>query len=261
MKLDYRYYKTIDSTNLEIKRLYAQGAKEGTVASAGTQTAGRGRTGHRWESPRDVSVATSLLLTPPADLPMEKLPGLTILAAMAVAKTIEEEYHLTCEIKWPNDILVGKRKICGILTEMDAANGSVNYVVVGIGVNVHQTKADFVEEISDMATSLDMELQKEHGEDKRASRRTIIRGIWENFLSYYQDFLRYQGSLEGIREDYNLRLVNRNKRVKIMDPAGEYEAKAVGMEADGSLAILMDDGTKRCVDSGEVHVRGLYGYV
>ncbi|MBQ5430847.1 MAG: biotin--[Lachnospiraceae bacterium] len=262
MKLDYRYYKTIDSTNLEIKRLFQQGASEGTIASAGTQIAGRGRTGHSWKSPEDVSVATSLLLTPPEDFPMDRIPRLTVLAAMSVVRSVEELYHLDCGIKWPNDILIGKRKICGILTEMEAQKGHVRYVVVGIGVNVHQQPEDFAPEISDMATSLDIELMKQnpHRRDLRAGRKAVIEGIWKNFTEIYRVFLETEGSLEGIREEYNRHLVNRNERVRILDPAGEYEAKAIGMARDGSLEIQLDDGRTKLVDSGEVHVRGLYGY-
>ncbi len=262
MKLDYRYYDTIDSTNLEIRRLFAEGAGEGTIAYAGTQTAGRGRTGHSWKSPENVSVATSLLLTPPRDLSMSRIPRLTVLAAMAVMKTIEEEYQLDCGIKWPNDILIGGKKICGILTEMEAEGGFARCVVVGIGVNVHQRSEDFPEEIKEMATSLDLELEKKDlsSGGKRASRLTVTEGIWQHFTAYYQEFIRTGGSLESILEEYNLHLVNRDQRVRILDPKGEYEAKALGMAPDGSLEILLDDGRIRNVDSGEVHVRGLYGY-
>ena len=282
----FKYFEEIDSTNLEAKREGEAGAPEFTVISAGTQTAGRGRSGHTWISPKKISVATSILLYPDG-IPMEHLPRLTIIAGAAVAEAVEELYPLHTQIKWPNDVLIDSKKICGILTEMEAENGHAKQVVCGIGVNVHQKKEDFAPEIRDMATSLDIELEKQIDANdtagmqkakssnfdqksitldfekkwQQASRKAITEAIWQHFLKHYEIFRANGGSLEGILESYNSRLANKNKRVRVVHQVHDFEGMALEMDPDGRLLIRRDDGSITAVDSGEVHVRGLYGYV
>ena len=282
----FKYFEEIDSTNLEAKREGEAGAPEFTVISAGTQTAGRGRSGHTWISPKKISVATSILLYPDG-ISMEHLPRLTIIAGVAVAETVEELYPLHTQIKWPNDVLIDSKKICGILTEMEAENGHAKQVVCGIGVNVHQKKEDFAPEIRDMATSLDIELEKQIDANDTAgmqkakssnfdqksitldfekkwqqvSRKAITEAIWQHFLKHYEIFRANGGSLEGILESYNSRLANKNKRVRVVHQVHDFEGMALEMDPDGRLLIRRDDGSITAVDSGEVHVRGLYGYV
>ena len=118
MEVRERYYRTLDSTNNEAKKQAQIHCPEGTVISAGRQTAGRGRRGHDWETPQDEAVATSMILYP--DIPPEHLPGLTLLAAVAVRRAISGLYGLEGQIKWPNDVVLKNKKICGILTEMSA---------------------------------------------------------------------------------------------------------------------------------------------
>lgn len=282
----FKYFEEIDSTNLEAKREGEAGAPEFTVISAGTQTAGRGRSGHTWISPKKISVATSILLYPDG-ISMEHLPRLTIIAGVAVAEAVEELYPLYTQIKWPNDVLIDSKKICGILTEMEAENGHAKQVVCGIGVNVHQKKEDFAPEIRDMATSLDIELEKQIDANdtagmqkakssnfdqksipldfekkwQQASRKAITEAIWQHFLKHYEIFRANGGSLEGILESYNSRLANKNKRVRVVHQVHDFEGMALEMDPDGRLLIRRDDGSITAVDSGEVHVRGLYGYV
>lgn len=282
----FKYFEEIDSTNLEAKREGEAGAPEFTVISAGTQTAGRGRSGHTWISPKKISVATSILLYPDG-ISMEHLPRLTIIAGVAVAEAVEELYPLHTQIKWPNDVLIDSKKICGILTEMEAENGHAKQVVCGIGVNVHQKKEDFAPEIRDMATSLDIELEKQIDANdtagmqkakssnfdqksipldfekkwQQASRKAITEAIWQHFLKHYEIFRANGGSLEGILESYNSRLANKNKRVRVVHQVHDFEGMALEMDPDGRLLIRRDDGSITAVDSGEVHVRGLYGYV
>lgn len=281
----FKYFEEIDSTNLEAKREGEAGAPEFTVISAGTQTAGRGRSGHTWISPKKISVATSILLYPDG-ISMEHLPRLTIIAGVAVAEAVEELYPLHTQIKWPNDVLIDSKKICGILTEMEAENGHAKQVVCGIGVNVHQKKEDFAPEIRDMATSLDIELEKQIDANdtagmqkakssnfdqrsipldfekkwQQASRKAITEAIWQHFLKHYEVFRTNGGSLEGILDSYNSRLANKNKRVRVVHQIHDFEGIALEMDPNGRLLIKKDDGTITAVDSGEVHVRGLYGY-
>lgn len=255
MEIRKHYFETIDSTNLEIKRMASNGAAEGTVVSAGEQTAGRGRSGHQWKTPMHESVATSILLRPRVEI--ENVSRLTLIAAMAVADAVENLYNLKTEIKWPNDILVNRKKVCGILTEMDAKDNRVQYVVVGIGVNVHTR--EFPEDIRDKATSLDLELEKIGGDVVPTSREDVDNAIWYYFQKYY-DLFQETEDLTCILEKYNQRLVNRNREVRVLDPLGEYTGVARGMNERGEL-LVETFGQLRAVDSGEVSVRGIYGYV
>ena len=251
MQAKYIYLPVIDSTNNELKRRAEEAVEEFTVISAGQQTGGRGRSGHVWKSPSHDSVSTSMILYPKASV--EHVSRLTLIAAMAVAAMAEELYGLSAEIKWPNDVLVHKKKVCGILTEMIPKDGEVGYVIVGIGVNVHQT--GFPEDIAAMATSLDLEL-----DGRKASRQTVTESIWTNFLRLYKEFMLTE-DLSGILEEYNARLVNVGQEVRILDPLGEYTAISQGIDATGALLVKTGSGEIKRVDSGEVSVRGIYGYV
>lgn len=251
MEVRERYYRTLDSTNNEAKKQAQIHCPEGTVISAGRQTAGRGRRGHDWETPQDEAVATSMILYP--DIPPEHLPGLTLLAAVAVRRAISGLYGLEGQIKWPNDVVLKNKKICGILTEMSAKDGRARYVIVGIGVNVHNRV--FPEELEDKATSIDLELPEGKSGDCGALRRRI----WEEFVPCYETFVREQ-SLEFVREEYERWLVNRDREVWVLDPAGPWEGIARGIGPGGELLVETKEGL-RPVDSGEVSVRGLYGYV
>lgn len=245
------YFETIDSTNEEVKRRAAQGAEEGLVISAGTQNAGKGRSGRRWESPIGESVATSLLLRP--TLPTSQLGAVTLVAALAVQRTIQGLYGLEAGIKWPNDIVIHGKKVCGILTEMSVAKGQAEYVVVGIGVNVNNRR--FPEELLDKATSIDLELQ-----DKgKGSCQDLTQRIWQEFALLYEVF-SMTGDLSVLMEEYNRYLVNRNQQVRVLDPLGSWEGVARGINSTGALLVETKDDL-RCVDSGEVSVRGIYGYV
>jgi len=255
MEIKHYYFASIDSTNLEIKRMAETGAPEGTIVSAGQQTAGRGRSGHQWETPQNVSVATSILLYPKVKI--EHVSRLTLVAAMAVARAVEELYGLKTEIKWPNDILVHHKKICGILTEMNAKDNQIQSVVVGIGVNVHTRK--FSEELQTKATSIDLELERAGRTQYLTSRKDVDYAIWKWFLHYYEQFQETE-DLTCILSEYNERLVNQNQQVKVLDPLGEYIGIARKMTASGELQVEVD-GDIRLVDSGEVSVRGIYGYV
>lgn len=256
----YEFYPEIDSTNDELKRRAGEGrCPEYTVVSAGMQTGGRGRSGHTWSSPPGSSVSTSMIIYPEG-IEASHLPRLTPISAVAVAAAIEELYGLLAEIKWPNDVLLNKKKVCGILTEMlPAAGGMPACVIVGIGVNVHIR--DFPQEIADIATSIDIAIESAASGQVpiRTHCEDITRGIWEHFYEYYQDFKRTE-DLSGILDFYNKRLVNRGRRVRIMDPIAPYEGEALFIDETGALHVMTDTG-ERLVDSGEVSVRGIAGYV
>ena len=253
-EIRYEYYESVDSTNDRIKERAHENESQGLVISAGTQTAGKGRIGRKWESPTKDSVSTSLLLTPD-DISLEAIPTITVVAAMAVRDALSNLYGLEGKIKWPNDIVLGGKKICGILTEMEMKDNKVWYVVVGIGVNVHNTK--FPEEIAFKATSVDIELQKQSGE--KGHRSEITKAIWESFKKYYNIFIKTQ-DMSGLKEEYERYLANLNERVRIEAQENSYEAIARGINDRGQLIIEVD-GQQQIISTGEVSVRGIYGYI
>lgn len=244
-----RFIDEIDSTNNEIRRMAENGAPDGTLAIAEIQTAGKGRRGRAWTSPRGSGIWMSFLLRP--DFAPEYASMLTLVAAMAVEKGIREQTGLDCQIKWPNDIVLNGRKICGILTEMSTEEDSIRYVVVGIGINVN-TK-DFPEEISKTATSLAIETGHIV---RRAPLVASILKAWEGFYETYKKTL----DLSLLKEEYNSHLVNIGREVKVLAHKGDYLGISHGITDTGEL-IVETNGEMREVMSGEVSVRGIYGYV
>ena len=250
------YYDSVDSTNDRIKERAHAGEGQGLVISAGTQTAGKGRIGRKWESPKHDSIATSMLLRP-ADISLDAIPTITVVAAMAVRDAIYRLYGLDGKIKWPNDIVLDGKKICGILTEMEMREGKVWYVVVGIGVNVHNKSFD--EEIAFKATSVDLELIKAGRATETGHRNELTKAIWESFKKYYNIFITTQ-DMSGLKEEYERNLANLGERVRIEAQENSYEAIAKGINIKGELIVEVD-GNKQIIRTGEVSVRGIYGYV
>lgn len=244
------YFPKTDSTNNCIKRLAEKGEKHGTLAVADLQEAGKGRRGREWFSPPGTGIWMSLLLRPGFE--PESASMLTLAAAMAVASAVRNEAGLEAEIKWPNDIVVNGKKICGILTEMSVEADYINYIVCGIGINVNHT--EFPEDISGTATSLAIE------KGRAFNRLPIIADVLRSFEKYYSIFLETQ-DMEKLMDEYNNILVNRDSEVRVIDPKGQWCGKALGINSKGELMVEKEDGTVVRVYSGEVSVRGIYGYV
>lgn len=249
------YYDEIDSTNNEAKRQAEKGeVKDGTLFVAECQTGGRGRRGRNWVSPPGSGIWMSLFLKP--DISPASASMLTIVAAMAVTESVgkivkELGEKADCKIKWPNDLVLNGKKICGILTEMSAEVDYIHFVVIGIGINVNTT--DFDDEIKAMASSI----YKETG--AKVSRSQIIAYFSESFERYYKTFVK-SGDLSGLVEAYNEMLINKDKEVKAIFADAELTGVAKGINGLGELIIETKEG-ERIVRSGEVSVRGLYGYV
>lgn len=239
----------IDSTNNEAKRLAEAGAPHGTLVIAEVQTAGRGRRGRPWISPRGTGVWMSLLIRP--DLSPVNASMLTLVMAMAIRRGIWKTAGLSCGIKWPNDVVSGGRKICGILTEMSAEPDCINHIVIGDGINVLDEA--FSEDLKDTATSI----YRETG--KKVSRAELISNVLEAFEEYYERFLRNE-DLRALQEEYNSYLLNCGREVRVLDPHGAYTGVARGINTRGDLLVETENGTRE-VFSGEVSVRGIYGYV
>ncbi len=247
---DLIFLKETDSTNTALRKLAENGAPEGTVIVADEQTAGRGRRGRSWVSEPGSGIFMSFLLRP--EFPPQRASMLTLAAAMAVADGIYEVTGLDCEIKWPNDVIFSGRKLCGILTEMSTDMDTISYVIVGIGINVSQS--EFPDEIKDTAASLASCCA---GPVSRVGLIVSILKAWERLYSRFlmTDDLIY------LRSDYQRRLINVGRDVKVLSESGDYVGISRGITRDGELIVETPDGKEHRVTSGEVSVRGVYGYV
>lgn len=244
------YRKETGSTNQDIKVLAEEGAPEGTLVVADKQTAGRGRRGRAWTSPTGKAIYMSVLLRP--DCAPDKASSITLVMALAVVDALREQLTVECGIKWPNDIVLNNKKICGILTEMSAEMDAIHYVVSGIGINVNQTS--FEKEIADKATSLCLELGYKVNRSALAAK--VIYYFEQNYAIFKKTF-----DFSLLKDKYDMFLVNRNKQVCVLDPKGEYQGIAEGINEKGELLVRTEDGRLTQVYAGEVSVRGIYGYV
>lgn len=244
------FYEETGSTNTDAKRLAEEGAPHGTVVAADKQNAGKGRRGRTWESPAGQDIYFTILLRP--DFAPDKASMLTLVMALSVSEAVQAVTGVNALIKWPNDIVANGKKICGILTEMGLEAEDIQYVVIGVGINVNLDKMP--KEISETATSLFLET------GQVTARARLLGKILERLEENYECFLESL-NLDGLLSAYNERLVNRDKAVRVLDPQGEYEGMAEGITRTGELIVKKQDGTSVLVYAGEVSVRGLYGYV
>ncbi len=244
------YLDEVDSTNTAAKKAAENGAVHGTLVVSERQTGGKGRRGRAWDSPRGTGIFMTLILRP--NMAPVHASMLTLVAALAVAGGIKECTGASSLIKWPNDIVMGGKKVCGILTEMSADPDCINYVAVGIGINVN--REEFPEEIREVAASIFTET------GKKTKRSLLISAVMAAFERYYEIFMKTT-DMSGLLEEYNGKLANCGRTVRVLDPAGEYSGTAIGIDREGELLVEMEDTTVRRVLSGEVSVRGIYGYV
>ncbi len=244
------FYEITDSTNVQAKRLAEQGAAQGTLVVAEEQTAGRGRRGRDWRSPAGSNIYFTLLLRP--EYTTDCASMVTLVMALAVREAVQEICGTDVGIKWPNDVVVGGKKVTGILTEMSLEGMEIQHVVIGVGINVKEQT--FPAEIADKATSL------EEAAGKSVSRAALLQKIMEHFEVDYEKFLQTK-DLSLLKQGYNGALVNLGREVRVLDPAGEYGGTALGINEKGELLVRTADGSVKEVYAGEVSVRGIYGYV
>lgn len=244
------FYETINSTNLRAKLDADNGAPEGALVVADMQTAGRGRRGRTWSSPAGLNVYFTLILKP-RYVP-DKASMVTLVMALAVAEGIRETCGVEAGIKWPNDIVVNGKKVCGILTEMSVEKDFIHHVVIGVGINVGLQ--EFAPELADTATSLQAECSR------KVPKAALVANIMKAFEKYYESF-REKTDLSDLVDSYNKMLVNRGKTVRVLDPKGEYSGVAEGINELGELLVELPDGHVENVYAGEVSVRGVYGYI
>lgn len=249
------FFESTGSTNPDAKRFAEEGAPHGTIVVADRQTAGRGRRGRTWSSPSGKSIYFTIVVRP--EFAPDKASMITLVMALSVAQAIEEVTGLPAQIKWPNDIVVHKKKVCGILTEMSMTPemDEIQFVVAGVGVNTnHNGPEEFPEEIRETAASLKME-SGEH-----IDRAGLLERILARFEENYDCFERIQ-DLSALREAYQAHLINMDTQVLVLDPAGEYAGISRGISETGELIVERENGDRVLVYAGEVSVRGLYGYV
>jgi BirA family biotin operon repressor/biotin-[acetyl-CoA-carboxylase] ligase len=232
-------YSSLTSTNDAAKRRAKAGAKEGTVIVAEEQTAGKGRIKRRWLSPRG-SIALSIILYPK----LSYLPRLIMVASLAVASSIERVTNLKAQIKWPNDVLINGKKICGILIESDVRGSRVDYAVIGIGLNVNINLADFPE-IAPTATSLSHEL------GRNVSRREMVRSLLAEAERLY--LALPEG--EAVFRQWRDRLVTLGQKVQVSSGEATYKGVAESVASDGSLLLRLPDGNLLKIVAGDVTLR------
>lgn len=243
------FVKETDSTNEWAKRLSRQGAPHGTLAAAEFQSAGKGRLGRRWTAPEGSSVMMSILLRP--SFAPSYASMLTLVMGLSTAQALES-LGPDVSVKWPNDVVLSRKKVCGILTEMGLENGKIREVVIGVGINVNIE--EFPAELTDKATSLFLETGRKY------DRNDLIGRVLENFERNYEKFVS-TCDLSLMLEDYQRLLANRGQRVRVLDKKQPFEGKALGIDKNGELLVETDAGELRAVRGGEVSVRGLYSYV
>lgn len=244
------FYDEIDSTNTQAKRLAEDGAPSGTLVVSDCQVKGKGRRGRTWESPRASAIYMTLMLRPQI-LP-ERASMLTLVMGLSVVQAIRSVLHIETSIKWPNDVVLNRKKLVGILTEMNAQMDYIEYLVIGIGINANM--GSFPQELQDKATSLQIEL------GHPVNRAELVAATMKCFEENYEIFEKTQ-DLSGLMEAYHAVLANYNQPVRVLEPGNEYSGVARGINKKGELLVERDDGSVKTVYAGEVSVRGLYSYV
>lgn len=244
------FFPELGSTNIQAKIEAEAGVPHGTLVVTNVQTAGRGRRGKQWSSPADTNLYFSIVLRP--QLSPDKAPMLTLVMGHSVSMAIRRVTGLPAGIKWPNDIVINGKKVCGILTEMSAEPDYIQHVVTGVGVNVR--KQAFEGELAEKACCLEQEC------GRKVSRSALLAAIMEQFETDYECFMRSE-DMSGLLESYCSFLVNRGREVCVLDSGGAYRGVAQGITPGGELLVELPDGQVRQVYAEEVSVRGIYGYV
>jgi BirA family biotin operon repressor/biotin-[acetyl-CoA-carboxylase] ligase len=240
------FFPDIDSTNRRARELARQGAGEGTVVMADSQSRGRGRLGRSWESPAGLNVYSSFILRPP--VPASDAPQITLLAGVAAARAVAAASGLDAQIKWPNDIFVNGKKTAGILAEMEAGGPGTQFIILGIGVNVNWRGEDIPPGLRATATSLLVESGRE------IPRARVAEGLFRELEEEYLRFLR-EGFSPGLREEWNRLSWINGKTVAAIGPDGEARGRALGLDTDGALLLVDEEGRTRRFIAGDVSLR------
>lgn len=244
------YFDSINSTNKKAKEIAFE-EKEGTVLVAEEQVEGKGRLGRNWVSPKGKGIWMSIILKPKVD-PL-KVAKLTLLGAAAVHKALDN-MNIKSQIKWPNDILIDGKKVCGILTEMSAELNMINYVIMGIGINVNLDDEDIPEDLKDKATSIKIVKGKE------INRKMLFANILNELEKLYIDF-RDKDTITRAIDICKENSILIGKEVKLIRGEEIRFGKALDINEEGELVVQFEYGAVENIYSGEVSVRGLEGYI
>lgn len=245
-------FETSDSTNNEIKRRSLRTVENGLVVIADGQTGGRGRQGRSFLSPLGKGLYLSVLLQPQCR--PEELHMLTAWTAVALCNAVEGICGVRPGIKWPNDLVLQGKKLCGILTELewDAETGSPRYVIVGLGINLLQTPEDFGPEVAPIATSLHQALGNAPG--RAALAEAVLCALDTLYLDFPREKARYLAQ-------YRQNCITLGKEITVLRGGKAQRGFATGIDENFALTARWEDGTEEALSAGEVSVRGLYGYI
>ncbi len=243
------WYDTIDSTNTRAKELAKDGAPHGTVLVAGVQTGGRGRMGRSFLSPTG-GVYLSVILRP--DCTPDKLMHLTCATAVAGCKAVETACGISPDIKWTNDLVYNRKNLGGILTELALnGNGSVEYAIIGIGINCEKP-TDFPKELQKMVTSV-QEISPKSCDSAKLTA-ALVEALYE------MDKMLLTGKL-AIMDSYRCHCITLGQEIMVLNGDNTAYGTALDLDEDGALLVRFRDGSEKFVTSGEVSVRGMYGYL
>ena len=237
------YYPEIGSTNDRALDLAAGGEPEGSAVLAEAQTGGRGRRDRTWHSPARLGIYVSIILRPLVAAP--RAPLFTFSAAVAVADALREVCRLQATIKWPNDVLAGRRKIAGILGESRGSDPLIREMVLGIGINVNHRAEDFQGDVRTRATSVRVET------GEAADRAMLLAAVLEGFERRYVRLVAGQPS-DLLREWEALSALPRGCPVVVQGPAGRLEGQVAGVDEEGALMLVLPEGSRVRVPFGEI---------
>lgn len=237
-------YEEIDSTNNEAKRLAMEGSPDGTLVIAEQQHGGRGRLSRSFLSPKGRGLWFTFVLRP--DIAPAEASKCTLLAALAVVKAIRNRAGIDCGIKWPNDILVGGKKLVGILTEMSADVDGIKYIICGIGINVNIRREEFPDELRAIATSVEAELGRPF------DRLTLLGAVCEEMERAYEQML--EEGFAPILAEWKKYSVTLGQAVRVIAPDETYEGVAIDIDEDGSLLVKTVAEIKTVL-AGDVSIR------
>lgn len=239
------YYESLGSTNDEAFRLGVEGAPEGTVVIAESQSAGKGRMQRSWHSPAGANIYTSIILRPGFE--PARAPQLSIAAGVAVAETLNHYCPDKAQLKWPNDVLLEEKKVCGILAQMKIAESTIDFVVLGIGINVNIKADQFPQDIQNIATSLAMFA------DKEISRSELIIRLYENVAKWYREL--QQKGFGPIKEKWLTLAPMIGKPVQVLFREEAVSGKAIGLDDGGSLVLLTAGDKEVKVSAGDATIK------
>lgn len=249
MEYNIEYFNRLESTNDKAKEIGSK-KEEGTVIIAKEQTKGRGRLGRRWYSSGKKSITMSIILKP--KMKAEDIQKITLIASVAINLALKD-IDIDSKIKWPNDIVIDNKKVCGILTELSTNFTGVNYVVVGIGINVNQVKVDIPKEIFKETTSLRLIKNKE------INKNEIINNVLNKFKELYIQF-NSNGHIDEIINIYRKNSIIIGKEILIIQGNNKRKGKALDIDNQGELLVEFPEGIEN-ISSGEISIRGLEGYI